>query len=96
MQDYVVVKELAELLGLRPFKVVADVMELGLFKHADEVIDGRHDRDEARVCRRTDSAVMGLDQLPLAVQHPHLVLVVAASSDGRGRNCLLNTGNVGK
>ena len=33
------VKELAELLGLRPFKVVADVMELGLFKHADEVID---------------------------------------------------------
>ena len=39
MQDYVVVKELAELLGLRPFKVVADVMELGVFKHADEVID---------------------------------------------------------
>jgi translation initiation factor IF-2 len=39
VQDYVVVKELAELLGLRPFKVVADVMELGLFKHANEVID---------------------------------------------------------
>jgi translation initiation factor IF-2 len=39
VQDYIVVKELAELLGLRPFKVVADVMELGLFKHADEVID---------------------------------------------------------
>jgi translation initiation factor IF-2 len=39
VQDYVVVKELAELLGLRPFKVVADVMELGQFKHADEVID---------------------------------------------------------
>ena len=39
MQDYVAVKELAELLGLRPFKVVADVMELGVFKHADEVID---------------------------------------------------------
>ena len=39
MQDYVAVKELAELLGLRPFKVVADVMELGAFKHADEVID---------------------------------------------------------
>lgn len=39
MQDHVVVKELAELLGLRPFKVVADVLELGVFKHADEVID---------------------------------------------------------
>ena len=39
VQDYIVVKELVELLGLRPFKVVADVMELGLFKHADEVID---------------------------------------------------------
>ena len=38
---------------------------------------------------------MVLDPLPLAVQHPHLVLVVAGSSDGRGRNCLLNTGNVG-
>jgi translation initiation factor IF-2 len=39
VRDHVVVKELAELLGLRPFKVVADVMELGVFKHADEVID---------------------------------------------------------
>ena len=39
MQDYVAVKELAELLGLRPFKVVADVKELGVFKHADGVID---------------------------------------------------------
>ena len=39
MQDHVVVKELAELLGLRPFKVVADILELGVFKHADEVID---------------------------------------------------------
>ena len=39
VQDYVVVKDLAQLLGLRPFKVVADVMELGVFKHADEAID---------------------------------------------------------
>ena len=39
MQDHVVVKELAELLGLRPLKVVADVLELGVFKHADEVIN---------------------------------------------------------
>ena len=37
--DYLEVKELAELLGLRPFKVVADVLELGIFKHADELID---------------------------------------------------------
>jgi translation initiation factor IF-2 len=33
------VRELAELLGLKPFKVVADVLELGVFKHADEIID---------------------------------------------------------
>lgn len=32
-------KELAELLGLKPFKVVADLLELGIFKHADELID---------------------------------------------------------
>jgi hypothetical protein len=50
--------------------------------------------DQAGIRRRTDSAVIVLDQLPLAVQHPHLVLVVAGSSDGRGRNCLFNPGNV--
>jgi hypothetical protein len=33
------VRELAELLGLKSFKVVADVLELGVFKHADELID---------------------------------------------------------
>jgi translation initiation factor IF-2 len=33
------IRELAELLGLRPFKVVAEVLELGVFKHADESID---------------------------------------------------------
>jgi translation initiation factor IF-2 len=37
--DYVEVKELAELLGLKPFKVVADLIELRQFKHADEWID---------------------------------------------------------
>lgn len=36
---YIEVKELAGLLGLKPFKVVAEVLELGIFKHADELID---------------------------------------------------------
>lgn len=39
MSDYIEVKDLAELLGLKPFKVVAEVLELGIFKHADEMID---------------------------------------------------------
>ena len=39
MPDYIEVKELAKLLGLKPFKVVAGVLELGIFKHADELID---------------------------------------------------------
>ena len=37
--DYIEVKDLAELLGLKAFKVVADVLELRMFKHADELID---------------------------------------------------------
>ena len=37
--DYIEVKELAKLLGLKPFKVVAGVLELGMFKHAVELID---------------------------------------------------------
>ena len=37
--DYIEVKELAKLLGLKPFKVVAGVLELGIFKNADELID---------------------------------------------------------
>lgn len=37
--DYIEVRELAALLGLKPFKVVAEVLELGIFKHADELID---------------------------------------------------------
>ena len=39
VSDYIEVKELAGLLGLKPYKVVADVLALGIFKHADELID---------------------------------------------------------
>ena len=35
---YIVVKDLAELLGVKPFKVVAELLELRQFKHADECI----------------------------------------------------------
>ena len=37
--DYIEIRDLAELLGVKPFKVVAEVMELHIFKHADEFID---------------------------------------------------------
>jgi translation initiation factor IF-2 len=37
--DYVEVKELAEQLGLKPFRVVADLMELRIFRHTDEIVD---------------------------------------------------------
>jgi hypothetical protein len=37
--DFIEVKALAELLGLKLFNVVADLLELGIFKHADELID---------------------------------------------------------
>jgi translation initiation factor IF-2 len=37
--DYIEVRELAVLLGLKPFKIVADVLELGIFKHADELLE---------------------------------------------------------
>ena len=37
--DHIEVKELAKLLGLKPFKVVAGVLESGIFKNADELID---------------------------------------------------------
>ena len=39
MPDYIEVKELAGLLGSKPFKVVAGVLELGIFKHAEDLID---------------------------------------------------------
>jgi translation initiation factor IF-2 len=38
LADYVIVKDLAELLGMKPFKVVADLLKLRQFKHADECI----------------------------------------------------------
>lgn len=38
LADYIIVKDLAELLGLKPFKVVADLLELRQFKHSDECI----------------------------------------------------------
>ncbi len=37
--DYVEVKQLAGLLGLKPFKVAADLLELKIFKDTDEFID---------------------------------------------------------
>lgn len=37
--NYIEIRELAELLGIKPFKVVAEVLALQLFKHADEFID---------------------------------------------------------
>jgi hypothetical protein len=37
--DYIEVRELAKLLGSRPFRVVAELLELRIFKHADEWID---------------------------------------------------------
>ena len=39
MPEYIEINELAELLQLRPFKVVADVLALGIFRHADELVD---------------------------------------------------------
>lgn len=37
--EYIEIAELAGLLHLRPFKVVADVLALGIFRHADELVD---------------------------------------------------------
>jgi len=37
--DYIEIRDLAELLGVKPFKVVAQVLKLRIFKHADEFID---------------------------------------------------------
>jgi translation initiation factor IF-2 len=39
LPDYIEVKELAGMLGMKPFKVVADLLELRVFKFADELID---------------------------------------------------------
>jgi translation initiation factor IF-2 len=37
--DYVEVQELAELLGVKPFKVVAELLKMKIFRHADQLID---------------------------------------------------------
>jgi hypothetical protein len=37
--DDIEIRDLAELLGVKPFKVVAKVLKVGIFKHADEFID---------------------------------------------------------
>ena len=37
--EYVEIRDLAELLGVKAFTVVAALMELRIFKHADEFID---------------------------------------------------------
>ena len=37
--DRVLVRELAAAIGMKPFQVVSDLMELKQFKHADEEID---------------------------------------------------------
>src|SRR3974390_1538076 len=39
VSDYIEVRELAELLCLKPFKVVAELLEMRIFKHSDECID---------------------------------------------------------
>jgi len=36
--DYVTIRELAELIEQKPFKVVAEVLSMRVFKHADDFI----------------------------------------------------------
>ncbi len=50
MAGYIEIRELAELLGLKPFKVVAEVLQLRIFKHADEMIDFRTAASIANKC----------------------------------------------
>ena len=37
--NYIQVAELAELLGSKPFKIVAELLEMRIFKHANEFIN---------------------------------------------------------
>ena len=39
VSDYIEIQELAELLDVKPFKLVAELLEIRIFKHADELID---------------------------------------------------------
>ena len=39
ISDWIVIEDLAEALNLKPFKVVARLLEMRQFKHANEAID---------------------------------------------------------
>ena len=39
VSDYIEVQELAELLEEKPFKVVAELLQMRIFKHANQLID---------------------------------------------------------
>jgi len=39
LPEHIELRELAGLLHLKPFKVVAEVIALGVFRHADETVD---------------------------------------------------------
>lgn len=39
MPEYISINELAGLLARKPFKIVADVLALEIFRHADELVD---------------------------------------------------------
>jgi len=39
LSNYIEVRELAELMGVKPFMVVAELLEIRIFKHADELIE---------------------------------------------------------
>jgi translation initiation factor IF-2 len=39
VSDYIEVQELAELLEVKPFKVVAELLQMRIFKHANQLID---------------------------------------------------------
>jgi hypothetical protein len=55
--DYIEVRELAELLGVKPFKVVADVAgveDIQASRRADRFPNGRNDRSEAWIRGRKD------------------------------------------
>jgi translation initiation factor IF-2 len=39
LPDYIEVNDLAGMLELKPFKIVAELLEMGIFKHSDEFIE---------------------------------------------------------
>ena len=50
VSDYIEVRDLAELIGSKPFKVVAELLTMKIFKHADELIDFRTAAKIANKC----------------------------------------------